>query len=298
MRPVFHASLTAALALGACTNPNATDNSAEANRAEPANAVAAADDASPAPLTRAAPAAPATPVTPAQPASPAPDAASTGEEAVPDDSAEGAAQVVQRYYALLEAGKYGQAYALWEPRAVGMTRAAFAASFAKYREYHARIGAPGRVDAGAGQRYVTVPVQVYGRLRDGDRPFAMRGSVILHRTADIDGATAEQRSWRIRETDIKPRPGEAAPSPGPTEDNRSRTVFRCIDGSRMAATFDPDNRRVTIVRNGQTLVLRQRPSGSGIRYGDGRTTFSGKGDNMLFETEGQAPLPCSPIRPR
>ena len=55
-----------------------------------------------------------------------------------------------RYFALIAAGNYGQAWALWDDdgRASGMTRRQFADSFAKYAEYHAEVGAPGRVDAG------------------------------------------------------------------------------------------------------------------------------------------------------
>lgn len=283
-------TLIALLALGACTGQGGENAAAALNTAEPANAAAIGDEASPAPLPPAATASPSETAAPGNAASP-PQAAPAG-----DEGAQGAAKVVETYYALLEAGKYGQAHALWEPQALGTPRAAFAASFARYREYHGEVGAPGRVDAGAGQRYVTVPVRVHGRLEDG-RAFETRGSVTLHRAADIDGATPEQKRWRIRETDIEPlSTGGAAPSPSPTADNRSRTVFRCIDGSRMAATFDPDNARVTIVRAGRTLVLRQQPSGSGIRYGDGRVTFSGKGDNMLLEAPGQPPLPCAPIR--
>jgi len=119
------------------------------------------------------------------------------------DSAQGAADVVQRYFALIEAGRYGDAYLLREPD--GPSPAAFAGSFARYAEYHAQIGAPGKVDAGAGQRYVTVPVQAYGRGKDG-RAFHETGTITLHRTADIEGATAAQKSWRIRSVDLKTRP--------------------------------------------------------------------------------------------
>jgi len=130
------------------------------------------------------------------------------EGPIDPESAQGAAQVVQHYYALLESGRYREAWQLWgeSGQASGMSADAFAASFDKYKEYHANIGAPGRIDAGAGQRYVEVPVQVYGTLKGGGRPFNLRGNVILHRTADIPGATPEQRRWHIKDTSIKPRP--------------------------------------------------------------------------------------------
>ncbi|MEO6217959.1 MAG: hypothetical protein ABIO86_18160 [Sphingomonas sp.] len=124
------------------------------------------------------------------------------------DSAQGAANVVQTYYALIGEGKYDRARWLWADggKASGASPDAFAARFARYSEYHANIGAPGDVDAGAGQRYVTVPVQISARLKKGAAAEYQIGSVTLHRTADIDGATAEQKSWHIRSIDLKPAP--------------------------------------------------------------------------------------------
>ena len=286
MRPI----LLAGLALAACSGQPA-GNAAEDNAMAPANDAAAAQLAPSDSATAALP-----PVEPAAPGTPGgldDDRTPVSEAPFTPESAQGAAQVVQTYYALLEAGKYGQAYRLWEPGAAGMTARAFAESFAKYREYHAQIGAPGRVDAGAGQRYVTVPVQVYGRLKAGNRPFNMRGQVTLHRTADIDGATAAQKSWHIRSSDIDPRPGEPTPSPEPTVDNRSRAVYRCADGSRLVANFDPDNRRVTVRHGGERVVLPQQRSGSGIRYGNDRYSFRGKGDALTFEAPGKPALSCT-----
>lgn len=150
--------------------------------------------------------APATPSAPGPPGGLAADRTPVSEAPFAPDSAQGAADVVQRYYAFLEARDYAQAWALWSDggKASGMSAEAFAASFAKYGEYHANIGAPGDIDAGAGQRYVTVPVVVYGKLKDG-RAFNMKGDVTLHRT-EVEGATEAQRRWHIRSADIKPRP--------------------------------------------------------------------------------------------
>ena len=129
------------------------------------------------------------------------------------DSAQAAADVVQTYFALIKERRYHAAWRLWDRdgAASGMSSDEFAASFAKYADHHAAVGAPGAIDAGAGQRYVTVPVKTSGTLQDGT-PFAMEGPVTLHGAGDIDGATAAQRSWRIYETGLKPRP-LAGPSP-------------------------------------------------------------------------------------
>jgi hypothetical protein len=150
------------------------------------------------------------PVDPEEPGTPGglADDGPVSEGKFTPDSAQGAANVVQTYFALIEEGKYRKAWALWDDggKASGMDAAAFAASFARYSEYHAQIGAPGEVDAGAGQRYVTVPVQLYGRLKAGAAPFHARGDVTLHRVGDIDGASAAQKTWHIRTISAKPRP--------------------------------------------------------------------------------------------
>lgn len=170
-------------------------------------AEAAAPGAAATPVPASSPA-PLTPPAPGTPGGLPDDRTPVSEASFSSDSAQGAADIVQRYYALLGEGKYHQARALWEDdgKASGANDKGFAARFAGYSEYHANIGAPGDVDAGAGQRYVTVPVQVYARLKQGGTPDYQIGSVTLHRTADIDGATAAQKSWHIRSIDLKPAP--------------------------------------------------------------------------------------------
>ena len=245
---------------------------------------------------------PLNPPAPGTPGGLANDTTPVSEAPFAPDSAQGAANVVQTYYAHLEQGDFRKAWSLWagNGEASGMTAQDFAASFGKYSEYHANIGAPGEIDAGAGQRYVTVPVQVYGRLKAGNKPVYMLGTITLQRTV-VDGASAEQRSWRIRSTDIKPRPGEAAPgpvaAPSPaTVDNRSSARYRCMDGSRIVADFDPDNRTVTVSRAGKKLAtLTQQRVASGISYASRGYELSGKGDDMTFTAPGQPPLPCTAI---
>src|SRR3546814_1224316 len=82
------------------------------------------------------------------------------------------------------------AWKFWqdEGRASGMTFDEFKESFSKYQEYHANIGAPGRIEGAAGSLYVEVPVQVYGRLNTGEE-FNMLGSVQLRRVNDVPGST-------------------------------------------------------------------------------------------------------------
>jgi hypothetical protein len=123
------------------------------------------------------------------------------------NSAQAAANMVQTYFALLDEHKYAEAWKLWSDggKASGMTAAQFAASFAKYAEYHAQVGAPGEIEGAAGSSYVEVPVVVYGRLKSGEEVH-MKGAVTLRHINDVTGATAEQRKWHIASTEIKPRP--------------------------------------------------------------------------------------------
>lgn len=102
---------------------------------------------------------------------------------------EGAAQVMQSYYALIEAGKYAEAYKLREPARNGASAEAFASSFERYAEYHATIGRPSEPVESGGWLYVEVPVQSYGRMKDGS-PLASGGTVTLRRRSA--GGT-----WRI-----------------------------------------------------------------------------------------------------
>ncbi|WP_343521354.1 hypothetical protein [Sphingomonas sp.] len=203
------------LMLAACGPATEPANDTTANPAVDAgNATALPDDEiaddivadeAPAPAATASPA-PLDPPAPGEPGGLDNDTAPLDESPQPEASAQGAARVVERYFGLIEAGRYARAYQLWEPGRAGMNRQAFVRSFDRYAEYHANIGAPGEIEGAAGSRYVTVPVQPYGRLKAGGRPFNMRGTVTLRRVAEVPGSTDAQRRWRIYDTDIKPRP--------------------------------------------------------------------------------------------
>lgn len=104
-------------------------------------------------------------------------------------SGQGAGQVVQSYFSLVESGRLAEANELWS---VGVERL----DLAGFREVHANIGAPGKVEGGAGSLYVEIPVQLYGRLKDG-KPFNSRGIMTLRRVNDVPGSTEKQRRWHI-----------------------------------------------------------------------------------------------------
>lgn len=108
-----------------------------------------------------------------------------------------AVELVRRYYAAIAAGDYAQAHALWSGGAPedGQTPGQFAAEFADVMSVEAVTGEPGPVEGAAGSRFVEVPVTVTTVHRDG----SMRrhtGTYVLRR-AVVNGATDEQRQWRI-----------------------------------------------------------------------------------------------------
>ncbi len=123
------------------------------------------------------------------------------------ESAQGAANVVQIYFALLGEKKYGEAWALWGDggAASGMTARAFAEMFSRYETYAAQIGAPGRIEGAAGSLHVEVPVVIYGRLKTG-QAVHMDGPFRLRRSNNVPGATESQKTWRIETSGLQPSP--------------------------------------------------------------------------------------------
>ncbi|MDX3910050.1 MAG: hypothetical protein QHC67_09545 [Sphingobium sp.] len=128
---------------------------------------------------------------------------------------QGAAQVVQGYYGLLEAKRFDEAQDLWrdgtdhgdEPAK------AFAQHFAGFSEIHANIGAPLDSEGAAGSVYVTVPVQVYARVKATGKPYYALRSVVLRRTNDVPGSTAEQRRWHVYKIGAWPSLSQTPPKP-------------------------------------------------------------------------------------
>lgn len=99
-----------------------------------------------------------------------------------------AAQILEAYYALIEAGDYVEAYRLREPQP-NVTPSMFAGNFARYAAHQATIGRPSEPVQAGDWLYVEVPVQTYGQLKNG-LPFGSAGTVTLRRKAS-GGA------WRV-----------------------------------------------------------------------------------------------------
>lgn len=121
----------------------------------------------------------------------------------PEADREQAAATVRDYYAAIQARDYPRAYALWSDggRSSGQSPEQFAAGFATTRSVDLQLGAPGEVEGAAGSRYVEVPVSLTARQDDGSlRRYA--GRYVLRR-AVVDGASADQRAWRIASAELR-----------------------------------------------------------------------------------------------
>jgi hypothetical protein len=131
-------------------------------------------------------------------------AAGDAAQAAPaEPTAQDAAAVIADYYAAIDAGSYARAYALWSDggHASRQTPQQFADGFADTAHVVVTLGAPTGEDAGAGQRYIQVPVAITATRKDGGvRRYD--GTYTLHRTV-VDGATEEQRAWRIASADLR-----------------------------------------------------------------------------------------------
>lgn len=133
------------------------------------------------------------PPAPGQPGGLPDDRTPVSEAPFSPTSAQAAADVVQTYFALLEAGKTGEAAKL--------RRDGQAPDLSPYAAYHAQVGAPGESEGAAGSIYVEIPVVIYGRLKAGGE-LHQSGKVTLRRVNDVPGSTADQRRWHIERIDL------------------------------------------------------------------------------------------------
>ena len=122
-----------------------------------------------------------------------------------DKTPAAARAVVERYYAALEHGRYRAAYALWsgDGQASGKRYPDFIRGFARTAHTRVVAGRPTDGEGAAGSLYITVPVTVTATLKDGTRQ-RFRGSYVLRRVNDVDGATATQLRWHIASARLRP----------------------------------------------------------------------------------------------
>ena len=136
------------------------------------------------------------PVNPPEPGTPGglpDDRTPISEAPFTPTSAQGAANVVQTYFALMEQARAQEAAKL---RTDGKSE-----DLSPYSSWHGNVGAPGQIEGAAGSLFVEAPVVLYGRLKTGAE-FHRSGKVVLRRVNDVPGSTAEQRKWRIERFEL------------------------------------------------------------------------------------------------
>ncbi|HVI26173.1 MAG TPA: hypothetical protein VM576_08290 [Xanthomonadaceae bacterium] len=136
-------------------------------------------------------------------AQPAGQTTASAGPAAPEPTPDDAVAVVRDYYAALAVGDFARARSLWSEggAASGHSAQELAERYAGTVALTVDTGAPGRVDPAAGSRYIKVPVNITRTLADGGVQRST-GIVALRRSV-VDGATAEQRAWRIAWAELR-----------------------------------------------------------------------------------------------
>jgi hypothetical protein len=112
-------------------------------------------------------------------------------------SSEAAEELVRHFAALLNGGKFDEAYMLLGPGAP--PRGQFDRDFSRYSDLKVTPGSAGDQEGAAGSIYVSVPLTVSGEA-NGKRA-SRSGTAILRRVNDVPGSTEAQRHWHIERID-------------------------------------------------------------------------------------------------
>lgn len=125
---------------------------------------------------------------------------------LPPDAAgvQAAIDVVQEYYDAINARDYRKAYELWSGKgqASGQTFEQFRDGFANTASVEIDTsGEPGDLEGAAGSQYVNIPLRINAKTKDGKQQ-RFWGEYVLRRSM-VDGATPEQRSWRLYSAQFK-----------------------------------------------------------------------------------------------
>lgn len=103
-------------------------------------------------------------------------------------TSQAAAEALRTYYAHIAGRDWAAAFAMRE-RQPGLSLDRFTDNFERYADYRATVGVPTGPAVQDGTIWVQVPVQLYGRMRDGS-PFGSVGTVTMKRRSG-------ERSWRV-----------------------------------------------------------------------------------------------------
>ena len=136
---------------------------------------------------------------------PGPTGRMLGEEPATSPSAVQARQTVERYFKLIDAHKYGEAYLLWgdQGRDTRGSPEQFAATFAPYSEYRQTVGEPTAIKVADGRQYILVTATIDVKNKKSGKTAHREGTVMLRRSADPRETAPDKKEWRIWGTDIR-----------------------------------------------------------------------------------------------
>lgn len=127
-------------------------------------------------------------------------------EPLPPDAkgVQAAIDVVEEYYAAINARDFRKAYELWSGKGQASRQ-----TFDEFRDGYENTasveidtsGEPGNPEGAAGSQYIKMPLRIKARTRDGKEQ-RYWGEYTLRRSM-VDGADADQRAWRIYSAEFK-----------------------------------------------------------------------------------------------
>ncbi|HEV7763969.1 MAG TPA: hypothetical protein VGQ76_03105 [Thermoanaerobaculia bacterium] len=106
---------------------------------------------------------------------------------------EPAIAIINAYYEAINTRDYERAYRYWSANPQSLDD--FRNGFTDTASVEVTPGTPGRIEGAAGSRYIEIPVEITAKTTSGETQ-RFRGTYVLRRTV-VDGATDEQRQWRI-----------------------------------------------------------------------------------------------------
>lgn len=204
MKP-FLIVATGSLALAGCggsaPEPSASQASASGSTPSPVANGSAAPEQVPAPRPPAPPPAPVPPIAPPPPSPvpPPPPPLLTPEAAKGE---KGARAVLLTWARALENHDFGLAWEQFRHPPAG--RNGYVKWWSRYRTITVSLGT-GSVEGGAGSLYYEVPVTMTGETIRGE-PYRLRGTAVVRRVNDIDGASADQLRWHIDTANLEDAP--------------------------------------------------------------------------------------------
>ena len=79
---------------------------------------------------------------------------------------------------------------------------------------------------------------------------------------------------------------------------KSGIIYQCDERRSFVAEFYENVDIVFLTTREKTFYLHRMPSASGVKYGDGNTTFWIKGDTAFVETNGRTEFENCSVKPK